>query len=224
MSEKMRNCKACGQQIAASAKMCPHCGAKVKKALPIWVVVAVVVVIIAVASSTGNDEPKRVDGNTNTQTEASGAVSNDATGSTENDTPVKEEKNVFKTGETAELKDVAVSLVGVTESTGSQFNTPQDGKVFVLCEFEITNNSSAEIVVSSMMSFNAYCDDYACTYSLSALMEKGEKNQLDGTVAAGKKMNGVIGYEVPAEWKELEVRFTPNFWNGKEIVFVAANN
>ena len=57
--------------------------------------------------------------------------------------------------------------------------------------------------------------------SLTALMEKGNKNQLDGTVAAGKKFNGVIGYEVPADWKELEVRFTPDFWSGKEIIFVA---
>ena len=45
-----------------------------------------------------------------------------------------------------------------------------------------------------MMSFEAYCDDYTCTFSLGALMEKGNKNQLDGTVAAGKIL--VDGYGV----------------------------
>jgi hypothetical protein len=103
-----------------------------------------------------------------------------------------EEKTQFYEGETAILKDVSVTFLGVTESMGSTFNYPTDGNVFVLCEFEIANNSDKEINVSSMLSFEAYCDDYTCTFSLTALMEKGNKNQLDGTVAPGKKFKGVI--------------------------------
>ena len=126
-------------------------------------------------------------------------------------------------GEIVELKDVKVALLGVTESNGAQFVAPGEGKVFVLCEFEIANDSQADVAISSMLSFKGYCDDYACEYSLSALLAKGDKNQLDGTVAPGKKMKGVIGYEVPTDWKELEVQFTPDFWTGKEIVFTATN-
>ena len=122
------------------------------------------------------------------------------------------------------LSFVQVSFLGVTESDGSQFNEPKEGHVYVLCEFEILNNSDEEVAISSMISFEGYCDDYACEYSLGALMEKGDKNQLDGSVAPGKKMKGVIGYEVPTEWKELEIQFTPDFLSGKEIVFVAAND
>ena len=212
MNQKMTECKACGQEIAKSAKTCPHCGAKNKKKPPILIgIIAFFVLVGIIASSVGNDEPKKVEntGTSNVET------------SVNNKEEVKEEKNAFYVGETAELKGVSITLVNVAESTGSQFNTPTDGNVFVLCEFEIANNSNKEINVSSMMSFEAYCDDYACTFSLSALMEKGNKNQLDGTVAAGKKFNGVIGYEVPADWQELEVRFTPDFWSGKDIVFVA---
>ena len=55
----------------------------------------------------------------------------------------------------------------------------------------------------------------------SALLEKGDRNQLDGTVAAGKKFKGVVGYEVPEDWKELEIRYTPDYWNGNDIVFIA---
>ena len=97
----------------------------------------------------------------------------------------------------------------------------ETGNVFVLCEFEICNNSDTEIAVSSMLSFEAYCDDYTCSGSFSALLEKGDKNQLDGTVAAGKKFKGVVGYEVPEDWKELEIRYTPDYWNGNDIVFIA---
>lgn len=205
-------CKACGQQIAKSAKTCPNCGAKNKKLHPLLIVLVVFcVLVVIIAASGSSDEPKKVEN----------AGTNKVESSVEN----KEEanNNEFHVGDTAELKDVLVTLVDVSESNGSQFNTPTDGNVFVICEFEITNNSNQEIAVSSMMSFDAYCDDYACTYSLGAMLEKDNKNQLDGTVAAGKKLNGVVGYEVPTDWKELEVRFTPDFWSGKDIVFVANN-
>lgn len=211
MSEKLGVCKACGKEIAKKAKTCPHCGAKNKKGHPILLSILVVFVLVGVFASGGDDEPKRVDGGTN--------VVSGQNGSSE-----QNENKEFGVGETVELNDVNVTLVGVTENTGSTYNKPTEGNVFVLCEFEIANNSDKEINVSSMMSFEAYCDDYTCNSSLAALMEKGNQNQLDGTVAAGKKFHGVIGYEVPANWEELEIRFTPDFISGKEIVFVAKSN
>ncbi|MDY3928024.1 MAG: DUF5067 domain-containing protein [Clostridia bacterium] len=72
-----------------------------------------------------------------------------------------------------------------------------------------------------MLSYDAYCDDYVCTSGIAALLEKGNENQLDGTVAAGKKFNGVVGYEVPSEWKNIEIHFTPDFWSNKNFIFVA---
>lgn len=209
MNNKMCTCKACGQEMAKSAKSCPHCGAKNKKANPILVgIIGLVALIIIISAAGSNDEPVKVGENT---TPATTTTADSQT-----------EMNAFAVGEIAELRDVQVSLIGVTESAGSSFNTPNEGNVFVLCEFEITNNSKEEITVSSMLSFEAYCDDYTCSYSLSALLEKGNKNQLDGTVAAGKKFKGVIGYEVPENWGELEVHFAPDFW-GKDIIFIAAN-
>lgn len=212
MAEKMSECKTCKQQIARSAKTCPHCGAKNKKANPLLAIIAGIVVLVIIISAAGGDnEPVKVGENTPIQTTPATTIA-------------QADNNTFRVGEIAELKDVQVSLLGVTESTGSSYNTPNDGNIFVLCEFEITNNSTEDITVSSMLSFEAYCDDYTCSYSLSALLEKGNSNQLDGTVAAGKKFKGVIGYEVPADWQELEVRFTPDFWSGKDIIFTATSN
>lgn len=211
---KLTTCKTCGEQVAKTAKTCPHCGAKIKKSHPVTIAILVGLILIAVAVSTGeSDAPKKVDSPV--------SVQNPVKATTQMTEASKNEKNAFLLGETAELKNVQVTLASVTESDGSAYNKPTDGNVFVLCEFEITNNSDKEINISSMMSFNAYCDDYTCNYSLTALLEKGNKNQLDGTIAAGKKFNGVIGYEVPADWNELEVHFTPDFWSGKDITFIA---
>ena len=129
----------------------------------------------------------------------------------------------FKLGDVVELNDVSVGFLDVITSTGSDFNKPGDGNVFVLCEFEITNNSDKEVSVSTMLSFDAYCDGYSCSFSLQALIEKGNKEQLDGTVAAGKKMKGVVGYEVPADWEELEIHYTIDAFSSEEIIFIASN-
>lgn len=132
-------------------------------------------------------------------------------------------KEGYGVGEAAEQKGVTVTLLSVSESEGSTFNTPTEGNIFVICEFEIENNSKKELNISSMLNFEAYCDDYTCTYSVGALLEKGDSNQLDGTVAPGKKFKGIIGYEVPTDWQELEVHFTPDLF-GKEMVFIANND
>ncbi len=141
------------------------------------------------------------------------------------ETVSKSSKSAFAVGEAAETDNVVVTMKGITENNGSEYNKPADGNVFVLCEFDIANNSDADINISSMLNFEGYCDDYKCDFSFSALIEKGDKNQLDGKVAAGKKMNGVVGYEVPAEWKEMEIHFNPTLiGGGDDIIFKAAKN
>lgn len=207
----MTNCRSCGAEIAKSAVTCPHCGARNKrKHVLLWVVLGVLALIIIGAAGSGGSEPAP----------AAASSTSAAAPKSESKAPVKK---TFGVGESAELKDIVVTLVSVEESSGSQFNQPTDGNVFVICEFEIENNSSSEINVSSLLSFAAYCDDYSLNFSLTALLENGNRNQLDGQIAAGKKMNGIIGYEVPIGWNELEIRFTPSFWSGNEIIFTAVH-
>ena len=224
MSENLIACKACGQQIAKAAKTCPHCGAKNKKGKPVLIGILVIIVLgIIIGSSGGNDEPAKVEPTQPaTQAQATDTQPQDTTPAATQEAP--KEDAPFTVGETVQLNDVNATLVEVTTSKGSKYNKPTDGNVFVLCEFTIENNSDEELTVSSLMSFEAYCDDYACNYSFSALLEKENKSQLDGTIAPGKKMNGIIGYEVPKDWEELEIHFTPDVWSAKEIVFVATNS
>ncbi len=219
-----KKCKHCQSEIDKKAKICPNCrkkqGGKLK-----FILIGVLAIAIIGALSSNNDEPQKVEKTntdkavSNTQEINTGKESSSAEETKESDNDQKE-ITTFKVGETASLKDVLVTLNGVTESEGSQFNSPKDGNVFALCEFTIENESDRDIAVSSVISFEAYCDDFSINQSIAGLLEKGDKNQLDGSVAAGKKMNGVIAYEVPKDWKELEINFTPDFW-GKEMTFIA---
>ena len=214
---KMINCKICGKEIAKNAKVCPNCGAKRKRKW--WLIIAIVLVcaLIGGLASGGEDEPTKIDDNDTASPSDIGSTSDVSK-------PDVEQPTRFHKGDVVELRGVSATLTDVIETTGSNnsFFTPEAGNVYVICEFEIVNNSTSELAVSSLLNFTAYCDDYACSLSIGALTAVEGKTQLDGSVAVGKKMKGIVGYEVPANWKEMEIRFTPNVWSGNDIVFVAS--
>lgn len=181
--------------------------------LKVALIVVGVIVVLGIIGSVlggGDDTPQKADNTTseeqqNTDTETQ---ENESGGETK-----------FGVGETAEMNDIQVTMLGYEESSGSEYNVPAEGNTFVLINFEIVNNSDEELSVSSMMSFEAYADDYAASYSLNALLEKEGAGQLDGTIAPGKKMNGVIGYEVPSGWSNMEIHFVDNVWSDNKFVF-----
>ena len=56
---KMKNCKACGAEIATSAKSCPKCGAKNKKPIwkRVWVwILAVIILVVAIGGMGGSSD------------------------------------------------------------------------------------------------------------------------------------------------------------------------
>ena len=203
-----KKCKHCQSDIPKKAKVCPQCGKKQGGALK-WIIIAVVALIIIGSASGGEDEPKKVESN-NTEV---GAVTEVAT------REIASQPEEFTVGDTVEYKDIKVTLNSVTENTGSQYNKPTDGNVFLLLDFTIENNSNSELNVSSLLCFEAYQDGYSTSESISALLEISG-NQLDGTVAPGKKMQGSIGYEVPADFKEFEINFNPDVWSSNQFTFI----
>lgn len=225
-----KKCKFCRSDMPYDAKVCPTCRKKQGGGCLKWGVIAFIVLfVLGALGSSLDDKPKQVNtkGNEgqaeNKQGQAEGRQeqTENEQGQTESQqNPVEEPqaKDTFSIGETAELNDVQVTLTNYQENAGSEWIAPAEGNVFVLVEFEIANNSDSEIRVSSLVSFEAYVDDYAASLSLEALMQN-EQNQLDGSVAVGKKMRGWIGYEVPAGWKNLEIHFTDNVWSNNKFKF-----
>lgn len=177
----------------------------------ILIVFGVFVVIGAIGSLTGGDksEPKKVSTSSgkNDENSKSGTV---------------DEKKEFQVGETVSLKDVNVTLVSSTESAGSEYVKPDDGKEFLILEFNIENNSSKDINISSVANFEAYCDDFSLNQDILGQQapEAEGKTQLDGSVASGKKMNGIIVYQVPTGYKNFEINVAPDFWSTKDIKYV----
>lgn len=129
----------------------------------------------------------------------------------------------YEVGETGTTDNVSATLNNVMEGTGNDYGKPADGNVYLYCEFTIENDTSESLVVSSMMCFSASCDGviYGSDVMVTATAIQWGKHQIDGFLEPGKKMTGVVGFEVPKEWKDLEITYSPD-WDSGSLTFVAS--
>ena len=233
--EKLEYCRVCGQQVSSKAKKCPHCGAKLKRRHILLKIILGIIILGLISSvmnnlfSPGKNNQTTVSSSKKTNQDASRGYNTKpetAVQPTAKPTPKPTAKPTKKPtqkptakptptplagiGDKIEEDGVSVTLSNVLEITNGPYYSPKEGNVFILCEFIIENNTSEDIVVSSMMSFSFYYDGFSAPISVEALTAKGSANQLDGAVAAGKKFKGVVGYEIPKDWKQLEVSFRPD--------------
>ena len=78
--DKMTTCKHCGQEIAASAKVCPHCGGKNKT--PIykrwWFIAIIVIIVLAAIGGSGSSDSSGSTSSTATSKTAVSSSSSEA--------------------------------------------------------------------------------------------------------------------------------------------------
>ena len=128
----------------------------------------------------------------------------------------------YSVGEPATVDDITITLKDVYQNGGSSFYQPEAGCEFVILEFQVQNNKKNDLSLSTMLSFSMWCDDTLYTIDVEALstaMFSG-KYQLDTVVEPGKKVTGVIGYQVPQSWKKIRVEFTPELLFGDKVTFL----
>lgn len=131
------------------------------------------------------------------------------------------DKNHYSLGDTAEIDDFQITFKNTSTSAGNETIIPGDGKAFLICELQITNNSNEEISISSLMDIEAYCDDYLVSEDLSGLSlpEAEGKNEFNGSVALGDSLEGILIYQVPENFSTFELMIAPDFWSGETVKF-----
>lgn len=127
----------------------------------------------------------------------------------------------YTQGETATVGVTKTTLNEVKESHGQGSYSPAAGNVFLLCEVTVENTSDEEMNISSMMSFACTVDGEETDVSIPAMASRGDKQQMDGSIPTGESMTGVLGYEVPEDWKEISIRFKPSLTAYDQAVFYA---
>lgn len=214
-------CDNCGAKVQDGTKFCPSCGAemnhanarptpKPKVSGSTWTKILCIVALIAIVNVlriSKEDSPKK---ERLTVQEVVALRTEPTTSPTEPES--------YTVGDTIKFQEYQITFVGVTESEGAGFASPTDGKVFVLCEFEIQNISDKDVTITSLGMFEAYVDDYLTSFDLPATLSS-EKGDISGTIAPGKKTAGVVGYEANKGWNEIEIHFEPHLFSSSEIIF-----
>lgn len=134
-----------------------------------------------------------------------------------------EDDVTYGVGEKATADGIVATLINVSESKGNSGNKPESGNVYLICEFKVENTTDESVAISSILCFNASFDGTTYELSFEALsvgMMSG-KIQMDRVIEPGEKVTGIVGYEVPKNWKNLKVKFTPSVWGGESLTFVA---
>ncbi|WP_051208652.1 DUF4352 domain-containing protein [Butyrivibrio sp. WCD3002] len=217
---KMINCKHCGQEIAASAKVCPHCGGKNKKPFYkkwwFWVLVVLVLLIGAGSNGSKNTDTKKVgELETADKKEESKSAGTETASTEAKETEAKEAKTEYHVGDI--LEDGNMRIVYVSSGDyheDNEYMQPQDGKKYIYAKFEFENISDSKDASVSFYSFECYADGYACD------MHYGNDESLSATLSAGRTTSGILVFEVPIDAKEIEIEYTTNMFTSDKIKFI----
>lgn len=135
---------------------------------------------------------------------------------------VKENKSVYHTGEIANCNGLELTFLGYTESSGTEYNSPADGKVFVFPEFEVYNGTGEKVTMDTRTPFLYYCDGYNVESSSSAIFSMSELDLdvLTGDIVQGGRMKACLPLELPSDWKEMEIYYKDNYYGDTKFSFV----
>lgn len=177
-----------------------------------WVL-AVLLFIIALSSLNGNNGQ-------NNQGTVPGTTQGTAPATTQGTAPATtaptNQAEGYKIGDTAEAGGVAFTVNSVKESSGSEFIKPKEGSIYYLIDTTVENKSNEAKNVSSLLMFKLVDSD---GYSYNVTIGPETKGQVDGEIAAGRKLRGELAFEIPKDAKGLELEIDPSLWSTGKIIF-----
>ncbi|MEK4276470.1 DUF4352 domain-containing protein [Paenibacillus sp. FSL R7-0026] len=186
-----------------------------------WVWLIIIFVVGVFGSNMQDDEAKPV---------TAEAKKTSSTSTTDKKEAVKEEPKelaITEIGTGIQTKNFKVSVESLTKpKSDNMFVNPEEGNEFVSVGLLIENISEKDYTISSMIMFDAYQDGFSINEDITGHALKGSEKTMDGALAAGKKIRGTLVYQVPKDWKELEVNVDLtklSFSNDGEVKIVLPN-
>ena len=132
--------------------------------------------------------------------------------------PAAPTSEIYAVGDTVVLKDLKVKVNKVSSIPGSQYNKPAAGNEWIAADITLENTSADEIAISSVMLFKIVDQDgRSQDLSLGGTIE-ADAGQLDGLLAAGRKMSGAYAVEVKKGTTGLELEFLSGIFGTEQII------
>ena len=119
----------------------------------------------------------------------------------------KESKTSFNTDETVTYKDVEFKIENIERSNGSEYDSPEEGKEFLIITINIKNNSDKKVSYNSLdwKLTNSNGQENSETFTIT------NDNALNsGDLASGGTVTGTLAYEVPQGDSDMKLSYYGN--------------
>jgi hypothetical protein len=135
------------------------------------------------------------------------------------DTPAPPSAQIFQIGDVVNIGGFNVQVNEVFEAEGSEFNKPDEGKIFYVVDVTLENTTPEAKSVSSLMQMYLQ-DATAQKYEVDVMaIVAADGTSPDGEIGAGRKLRGQCGYQIPADATGLEWIFDASIWGMGQAVF-----
>lgn len=169
----------------------------------LWLIIGIFIIGIAAAYGSGGHKPTKA-GETH-KTGGNTIAANSAADKTK----------TFKIGDIVQLKDYKITVNKIRTTAGTEFDMPKDGNEFFYVDCTVENISSDTQTISSMAMFKVEDKDGR---SYDETFVQDSDGQLDGDLAAGRKMSGEYVVEVPKGKKGLDLVFDSSLFTGGQAI------
>ena len=112
-------------------------------------------------------------------------------------------QQIYKIGDVITMGTTTLTVGGIEFSQGQEYSEPAEGYEFLVVDLTLENKGSQAITVSSLMQMAVKdADHYQYSVDLFASMLLGQGSP-DGEIAAGEKLRGQVGFQVPKDATKL---------------------
>jgi Domain of unknown function (DUF4352) len=180
----------------------------------VWIIVVIVAFFIGTAVGHGGTATTANTGttNNNTTTHTGGTT-------TAKSTTAPATSQSFKVGDNVTVGTTwKISVNGIATNPGDQFNTPQNGQ-FVVVDVTMTNISSSEQTVSSLVNFQMRGSDGTQYNETIVANLAGVSPAPDGKVEAGQPLKGDFVYDIATSVHNFTFSFTPDITSSGATVW-----
>lgn len=129
-------------------------------------------------------------------------------------------QRTYNVGDIIQIGTITITVNGISNPAGDQFNKPNAGNKFLIVDLTIENKGTNAVSVSTLLQMSVK-DQSGQKYDVdfSASMASGGSSP-DGEIAPGEKLRGQVGFQVPENATGLVFVFDADVW-GWGKVFVA---
>lgn len=108
-------------------------------------------------------------------------------------------QQIHKIGDVISMGTTTLTVSGIEYSQGQEYSEPSEGYEFLVVDLTLENKGSEPVTISSLMQMAVKdADHYKYTVDLFASMLLGQGSP-DGEIAAGEKLRGQVGFQVPED-------------------------